>query len=230
MTRVADGKYDISVHDPVRGKIVYRTERCLHYFQAEAPRGRCTRVWKAREKKSDGTEGSVVALKDTWIDHDRDREGDIIEAVIKDAPDAAKESLKTALLTVLRHGDVLGPNQEEDSTRIVRDYELYALHGGTTYDRNGHARGYARRTQNGSYVDMPSTKHDAIPTFFDRKTHYRIVFKEVGTPLHQMDNLRKVFKALHRVSQGKFVSYIIPPQPLIYSRFILDAFVRLGAS
>lgn len=211
MVRSADGEYyDITVNDKERGDMRYRTQKYVHYFQAEAPRGRCTRVWQVQKLNGNNEpEGEALVLKDTWIDYDRDREGNIMEAVINDLSTAEdKETLRKILLTVLCHGDVLGPDGQQDSTRVARSdgCRFYPLYEETTTDKKARATGTNSLTNSGAYGALTSkVGRYNKPILLTRKIHYRIVFEEAGTPLNQVENLRHVFKALWNVSRGEFL-------------------------
>ena len=62
-------------------------------------RGRATRVYEVYEV---GNPGSIVVIKDSWVDIDRDKEGDTLKELLKDASDDEK----AMFLTVLIHGVV----------------------------------------------------------------------------------------------------------------------------
>lgn len=67
---------------------VYRTKRVISNFAADAIRGRGTRVWEVvqlDEKQNEIDE--VLVLKDSWIDADRLREGDILHKIHNSHPD-----------------------------------------------------------------------------------------------------------------------------------------------
>ena len=72
-------------------------------------RGRATRVYEAYEV---GNPGSIVVIKDSWVDISRDKEGDTLRELLKDASDDEK----AVFLTVLIHG-VVTIHGEEDLTR-----------------------------------------------------------------------------------------------------------------
>ena len=72
-------------------------------------RGRATRVYEAYEV---GNPGSIVVIKDSWLDVNRDKEGDTLQELLKDASDDEK----AMFLTVLIHG-VVEIDGKEDLTR-----------------------------------------------------------------------------------------------------------------
>ena len=72
-------------------------------------RGRATRVYEAYEV---GNPGSMVVIKDSWVDVNRAKEGDTLHELLKDASDDEK----AMFLTVLIHG-VVTIDGREDLTR-----------------------------------------------------------------------------------------------------------------
>ncbi len=80
MTRLEDGNFNIEVRTGAK-TLIYRTEEILSNHSAESILGRGTRVWSARLLVNGEPSGELVAIKDTWIDADRPREGDILRAI-----------------------------------------------------------------------------------------------------------------------------------------------------
>ena len=104
-------RYDISVPSPSGEVHVYRTTGVLYDGGFGALRGRGTRVWKARRLNEVGElVGAPVALKDSWVDWHREREGDISSRIRESSASLEREDfelLNEMLLTILDHGDVL---------------------------------------------------------------------------------------------------------------------------
>ena len=121
--KATDGvaQYEITVRDEAGGERIYRTTKVLSASGDNYLIGRATRVWEAVEIV-DGVEvGDPVALKDCWVDSDRDREGYII-AQIRASPLSEKDQkdLNRVLITVPIHGDVLAEGIQ-DRTRPFPD-------------------------------------------------------------------------------------------------------------
>jgi Fungal protein kinase len=72
-------------------------------------RGRATRVYEAYEVENPG---SMVVIKDSWVDVNRPKEGDTLSEILDDASDEEK----AMFLTVLVHG-VVTIDGKEDLTR-----------------------------------------------------------------------------------------------------------------
>ncbi|KAJ3555474.1 hypothetical protein NM688_g2555 [Phlebia brevispora] len=203
MTPRGPHEYDIVVHDTNRGDLTFRTLECLYYFQARAVGGRCTRVWKVRRVRGGELYGDPLVLKDTWIDSERTREGDIMEAIMADAADAHRSTLQNLLLTVVCHGDVIGPMQVLDMTYDLKNvpWRLFEMRKITAHENRAYTISHDTRTASGSYLDRPriSPENSDKPTDYGHRTHYRIVFQEVGESLHRVKSMRTVFKALHMI-------------------------------
>jgi Fungal protein kinase len=93
--------YDITVHSRINNEVTersYRTSQTLSDRSADALRGRGTRVFKARLLDAEGNEtGNPVALKDVWLDNNRDREGDIMEEICNEVSSEDKIKLQQSL-------------------------------------------------------------------------------------------------------------------------------------
>ena len=87
---------------------IYRTTDIIANMSSNL-RGRATRVYEAYEV---GNPGSMVVIKDSWVDVNRAKEGDTLRELLKDA----SEDEKAMFLTVLIHG-VVTIDGREDLTR-----------------------------------------------------------------------------------------------------------------
>jgi hypothetical protein len=75
----------------------FRTTQILSSYGAESLRGRGTRVFEAVEIDGNGDpNGSPVVLKDTWVDSDRTREGNIIASLHSAANDEDRQLVEEA--------------------------------------------------------------------------------------------------------------------------------------
>ncbi|KAI0942787.1 hypothetical protein AcV7_010360 [Taiwanofungus camphoratus] len=196
-------RYDITVRTPEAEEVVYHTIGVLSDVGANAPLGRGTRVWEARKVVGNKEYGDPVALKDSWIDSDRDREGDL-SASLRDSASSEedREDIDARFLTVLHHGDVyIDGNADDTRTLMTRSMEIpsecsrYNVHvppedilsGSNT--GTGHYRTpqeYRQKTHK-----LPPTHHP--------KAHYRIVFKEVCKPLYKITSLALILKVLSHI-------------------------------
>ncbi|KAF9806331.1 hypothetical protein IEO21_08711 [Rhodonia placenta] len=204
-----DPRLDIDVQDG-NGKVVrYRTIRWLSDDGANGLRGRGTRVWEVCILSDDGEEGvDRFALKDQWIDADRQREGMIIYQLRNaKTSDAAKRVIEQSLLTVEHHGDVyvegmldhtrnLMTRRGEPRSRIR--FKLQELPENGVKETT--AAKATKRTQAGvghyqSPEELTTPSVEKVETYHP-KVHYRIVFKEVCKPIHEYTSLKDVFDIL----------------------------------
>ncbi|EGO00860.1 hypothetical protein SERLA73DRAFT_105307, partial [Serpula lacrymans var. lacrymans S7.3] len=200
-----DGKicYDITVHSPRadgQAPAIYRTEEILSDFGADALRGRGTRVFKARRFniQSGEVEGKPVAIKDAWVDEDRDREGDIRKTFEAEADDDDKSEIRKYFLTVLDHGDVIIDGHVDHT----RDLHL----------RNANIPSDSRfRLQRKKLPADPVSSTGSAPSLgipgqtraahtghyqYSFKVHYRIVFEEVVEPIYTLKYLADVLRII----------------------------------
>ncbi|KAI0916492.1 hypothetical protein AcV5_002972 [Taiwanofungus camphoratus] len=193
-------RYDITVRTPQTEEVIYRTTKVLSDAGADVPLGKGTRVWEAKKVVDDEECGEPVALKDSWVNNDRDREGDLFASLRDSAPsELIRESIDTRFLTVLHHGDVY-IHGEADETRIVmprgvdipKECPRYDLFVPISMDE---------RPPIGHYLTPEEYKariHRTPPTYHSR-AHYRIVFKEICQPLHKITSLALVLKVLSHI-------------------------------
>ena len=169
-------RYKITVHECGPGNEVietsYLTTALLCDSGAEALRGRGSQVFSAYLLESDKEVGELVAIKDVRVDDDKPREAPILAGILAEASDDDKDQIKMYFLTVISHGDV----------RV----------GGTV----DHTRDLIMHKQD---IGMKRSTHVlnqlAIVRFFS-KAHYRIVFKELCTPVRTIKGLGVVFRKL----------------------------------
>lgn len=86
---------------------IYQTQRVIA-DSAYNIRGRATRVYEAINK------GRRVAIKDSWIDTGRPKEGDTLADLLEGATDVQKKNF----LTVVQHG-IVQINGQDDSTHAL---------------------------------------------------------------------------------------------------------------
>lgn len=129
-------RYDIKVRVPVKSKrttrgsavtqvLTYRTTRLINDDGARSFRGSGTRVWEV-VPVANGVEKSkdIHVLKDTWVDDDRQHEGDILKEIMENSSldKLAREELTALFLTAIAQGDVYITDERDgqeklDSTR-----------------------------------------------------------------------------------------------------------------
>lgn len=167
----------------------------------------------------DGLEiGEPMVLKDCWIDCDRLREGDIMEAVLASAKGTEHEAvLRRALLTTIMHGDVhIGDEIDktidaEERKQITRADQWIVFHRTEVKLKKFEMLCAGRSQMNTATTRGHRSLYDAIksepelkPITYTPKKHYRIVFREVCTTLHQEPYLVNVLSALISLCESAY--------------------------
>lgn len=191
-TKAPDGS---TQHEIMVGAKTFVTEGLpLANYGADALTGRGTRVFRAYDIHNPTKR---YALKDVWIDADRDTEGSVLERLLE----GASVEEKKHFLTVAYHGYVQvrkhdGQTLVDDHTHLVmmREQEL------PLETRSLASIGLPNANSSHDFPSIP-TSIPPLPRQPPRK-HYRIVFEEIGTALHDLDNLTDVFDALCQVVAG----------------------------
>ncbi|PSR97286.1 hypothetical protein PHLCEN_2v4349 [Hermanssonia centrifuga] len=171
-------KYEITVRSENGEENTFRTWHSLSDSSTEQLLGRGTRVWKAIRTQDGKDCGEPVALKDAWVDHDREREGDVFTRLRQSGISAAHTVvLDKCFLTVQCHGDVFISGNRDCTVAWLPSISQ------------------ATPAANGAPVAGPSSAISAdVP--HRQQAHYRVVFEEVGKPLANETSLCTVFKIL----------------------------------
>lgn len=198
-------QYLITVNSRVEPSVIkrYKTVKELAAPSGDALRGRCTRVWVAREWVDDDMVGDECVLKDCWVDLKRDLEGEKMDQVKESAEtEEDKKKLSEVLLTLLIDGFVLRPDGTVNQTldgplrkRLItgnpRSQPTVALYSG--YSTVGLPDDY-----------VPS--EEVIPIgpriTHEPKKRYRIVYAEVCQPYCKMNFIEDRMRTLSRASLG----------------------------
>ncbi|EGO04175.1 hypothetical protein SERLA73DRAFT_67889 [Serpula lacrymans var. lacrymans S7.3] len=148
--------------------------------------------------QSGEVEGKPVAIKDAWVDEDRDREGDIRKTFEAEADDDDKGEIRKYFLTVLDHGDVIidghvdhtrdlhlrNVNIPSDSRFRLQRKELPADPVSSTGSApSSGIPGQTRAPHAGHYQ-------------YSFKVHHRIVFEEVAQPIYTLKYLADVLRIM----------------------------------
>ncbi|KAI0943401.1 hypothetical protein AcW1_002572 [Taiwanofungus camphoratus] len=199
-------RYDITVRTPEAEEVVYRTIGVLSDVGANAPLGRGTRVWEARKVVGNKEYGDSVALKDSWIDSDRDREGDL-SASLRDsaASEEDREDIDARFLTVLHHGDVyIDGNADDTRTLMTRSMEIPSECSRYNVQIPPEGIWSGSNTGTGHYRTPQEYNQEMIepPPMHHPKAHYRIVFKEVCKPFYKITSLALILKVLSHITDA----------------------------
>lgn len=212
--------------DVPHSTMMFKTVDVLSNVATEATRGPVTRAWMVEAVSKDGERlkpPQTYVLKDSWIDSDGEREGAILQKVRQSAEFLANERgrklLLNALLTVVTYGDVWidpqdAPDAEEgfyDSTFTTEQRALIHPPGSpyvrlqtpATHDATGKQ---ILTVQNQARGNQCSLFDEALRNYeqvmHGPKTHSRIVFAEVCKPIHDEQQLHKVYIALSQTCSG----------------------------
>ena len=213
--------YDILVHDaksPGSEPLVFRTDGLINDDGAKSPLGRGTRIWRVKRlvdgEPDDSARGRV--LKDSWVDEDRDREGEILEKIIRQQgiSDSIRSALAGLFLTHVVSGDVLIDGKPDSTRSIVTGAEeiprskLFLLsvplsHKPSHNDHTPHST-----TQSNHSIAPATPTQRAKIVRYSQKQHHRIVFVEECEPLSKQTSLLNVFKCLANMTNGMYFNDI----------------------
>ena len=202
-------QFIITVHpdNDTKHPRTFRTKRIISSYGAEPLRGRGTRVFEAIETGPNGVvKGLPVVLKDIWIDHDRTREGAILALLHAEANNEDKRLVEKHFLTTICHGDVW------TELNILDDTENALMRGlKTTTDREFELQ----RKQLVIQKHEPASGSEGLRAIsrlraphshlkYGHKTHYRIVFAEMGITVDLVKSLPEVMTVLADTVNGMF--------------------------
>ena len=189
------------------GKAKYRTVRLISDSGAGTIRGRGTRVWEVREVKGNGEEDPTPrALKDSWVDAWREREGKILESIreeakqLPDAFDFDKYFMRAKAYSDVYIGGV------QDNTHFA--YGRPTFTGKVDKSPLEIESKTAKNTETRSQVRTKDVPHvldtDAhLSAKCAAKTHHRIVFTEVGKAIAEVESLALALLAMADVVKGE---------------------------
>jgi hypothetical protein len=204
--------YDITV-DAFEGErvvpVVFRTEQILSDFAADALRSRDTRVFKARKLNpvSGQVEGEPVAIKDVWVDDDRDREGWIRAKIEEGANEEDKLLIQQYFMTVLHHGDVIIFGQTDHTWNLIMRQADVPSEVRFPLRRNLDSDRPEPVPSSGStpFIHIPGLTCAPHAEYYQyhAKVHYRVVYREVAQALHDVQSFAVGFQALIDGTEGK---------------------------
>lgn len=206
-TSAPNGNVEVQYQYTVGDEVYVTTGLPLCDFRADSVEGRSTRVWKAY-RLSDPTK-TEVALKDIWMTKDSKTEGDTLHMLTSDMTPLEAQHF----LTVVCDG-VVTINGEDDNTHTLAmrgvPPKVIGHYLTATPDENSKipisqliTPGSQRTRSRGHtpHTTGPKRVQDKRVTFTER-VHYRIIFKEVGKPLHEILSFKTVCSALCDIVKG----------------------------
>ncbi|KAF9802212.1 hypothetical protein IEO21_09942 [Rhodonia placenta] len=199
-------RLDIDVQDQNGTVVRYRTIRWLSDDGANGLRGKGTRVWEVCILNNDEEGADRFALKDQYIDADRQREGMIIEQLRNaNADKQTKDSIHQSILTVEHHGDVYVEGMLDHTRSLMTRngvppiYNRFKLQqipeDGVEENNTAQSSKQAGVGHYQSSAELRTASAQKIYTYHP-KVHYRIVFKEVCKPLREYTSLKDIFYIL----------------------------------
>ena len=203
MVPIGNGdQYDITLHAEDGKNRVYRTQEVLS--EPTSARGKGTWVWKAVSLEEGVELGEPVVLKDCWMERGRPSEGDIMERICATLrPPLGHDQPSLSLLTIECHGDVFLDDSRDvlDCTRSLGDmafapYLLLPVSG------RSHSADGSTTTTESTTTDEDDVSHRHWKTPIPR-SHYRIVFKELCTPLSDETSPVTIFSALANATDSE---------------------------
>jgi hypothetical protein len=131
-------------------------------------------------------------LKDTWIEGDS-REGDVLSSLYEGADDEDKKSVEKYFITAICHGDVRTKHNIFDDTAnaLMRGLKIA-----------DHDPLFELQLQQNSFVWI--SNRVCHSQRYPHKTHYRIVFKEIGITIDRIPSLPGVMTVLAETACGAF--------------------------
>ncbi|TCD60210.1 hypothetical protein EIP91_010546 [Steccherinum ochraceum] len=201
---------------------VYRTVgNGIFSHQRHRILGRGTRIWKVREVNAEGEFISDEhVLKDYWLSQNSQTEGEIQAEILSAARKTRTEKgipcddISKHFMTILHDTVVTIDGKQDENSVYLPNFHMPPESCGTmevdlskiqTYDFYGEIvlRDDPVMTAPSACGDWPKL----AGRYYESRKHCRLVFKEVGTPLHQVRSHRLIFQALSFVLEGLKVFY-----------------------
>ncbi|KAF7790444.1 hypothetical protein EIP86_001399 [Pleurotus ostreatoroseus] len=196
-----DQQFDIDVRSEDGSIATYRTQERISDRKADALPGCGTRIWKVLPIDDEGEiidSAQPLTLKDTWIHHDREREGDFHASLRSALSSTSSNDLDKFLLIIAKHGDVYVDGQPDNTrTLIMRGHPIPATSKRYIFERPD---GPDRVVAKGSHVVQQLFGSGGYVKDTVALAHYRIVSEGVFKPLYELSELHHVFRALGQAS------------------------------
>ena len=140
-------------------------------------------------------------LKDTWVDNDRKREGDNLTTLLEVANKEDKQLVEKHFLTMICHEDVWTGVDIADNTEnvLMRGLKIAEDHPSLFQLQYSLISTGLKNQREFSPAQVPRHCKTYAP-----RTHYRIVFKEIGVTIDSMRSLPGVMKVLTETVSGVF--------------------------
>ena len=190
--------------------VEYHTVEVLSDYSADTIVGRATRVWKVKDAS-----GTEFVLKDVWAETDRKLEHELREEILRAIPEENREKVADHLLTPLKHWLVEASDQVDHTTNVAMRKQgpsfrrffalVFKKIPATEKMPSGLGPSAASdREARSERIEQPKSRNygPGDRQVLHERQHYRIVFKEVATPLFSVSFLSQVFTVLADVAEG----------------------------
>jgi hypothetical protein len=196
MSRIV--KDDVIQYTFTINKKKYVTTELLSDVSAQEISGRSTRVWLCLDPELD-----ECVVKEQWLNYGRTPEHEVQEKILKAAKsDEKRATLKRHFFTILDHERMM-IGSEPDDTRTT------AMRGLTLPEKP-----VLVNTEDGTIIGRGTGSSKAIsgsiqllPPSIQHRFHYRLVLKEVATPLSKVDDVSEIFTVIRDGIEGASVNY-----------------------
>ncbi|KAL5639039.1 hypothetical protein ACGC1H_003423 [Rhizoctonia solani] len=198
----AEPNYDITIRNSDTGEATtYRTLNIISNNGVDRRAGPGTRVWIVRKLVDGKLVGPSYVLKDAWVDQDRVMEHVLLKRIREAQPSYAQYFL-TPIDYGLAYFSVAAPDNTHKTLRrmelIPTNHALLA-HSNTPH-RMSRVAVSPRDTEDLDWLQEGDCDFRYLSEY--PLQHYRIVFKEIGKPVHDLDDWTDVFTAIQGGWEG----------------------------
>jgi hypothetical protein len=193
----------------------YEIIETISDFRAFSILGRATRIFIAQDVIS--TDNEKVVIKDIWADGTRSREHQIQEQIQEDLIAGGFPDMEKYFFEHLAFGDVLTSNGEPDTTVNISqnaegkelnlsDFQCISIRPEPKETAPSNSAGLppSHNTSMPVASNAQNTTPHPLPLNAVPRVHYRLVMKEVGTPLQNVYDLGKCLDALENLNDRKY--------------------------
>ncbi|KAI6144040.1 hypothetical protein BKA82DRAFT_4179732, partial [Pisolithus tinctorius] len=197
-------QYIVTVRADDGRALEYQITRVISDFSGYGMRGRGTRVFEVRLKSPDGNlDTTPLVLKDSWRDCDREREDKILEQVFDDLRKLkgieAEEEARKYFLTIIDAGDVMVNGMIDGTANLLHGSDLPADCTSYVLSVDGILKAKPTWSSERLTPSFPRVPGATMHSKIHHRIHFRLVFKEVCTPIYELQHLGTVFKTLQDV-------------------------------
>ena len=175
-------QYDITVRTEGGVNQVYRTKSVLSDRGDSNLLGGGTRVWAAVRVENGEERGELVALKDSWVDAQREREGSL-NFKIRAAGTTQQEhnQIDGAVVRVLAYGDVHVAGVRDCTKEALTSARLHVVPRASVTD---------------ILIPLVVSENSRI------QVHSRVVYADIGQPIDRPVSVTEFFSSLAQAAQG----------------------------